>query len=124
MADLAAINAVLEVQQGNRKPLADRARSGQLREKEECDLAADIIERKLKRPRHRVAKLQTQYRKKEVARYVVSLEVVDDCPTEAAVAYAMQEFKVKESYVWKALAQYRREALALVNLIYGTVRKS
>jgi len=100
-------HAIRAAKEGDVAPLADKLRGNTDLSPELRQLAADIIEGKFKRPRHRQRKITT------LVRYLMMAEHVRTGARKygkkhAAVRSAMDEFHCDERTITRAMAQERK----------------
>ena len=98
---------ILAANEGDTRDLCRRLRDPNIKAMAERQWAADYIEGKLKRPRHRSAKLQTYLDQKDIARHVEDRVAAGD-KVEAAIASACAAFNCSRAKVLKARQAHRQ----------------
>lgn len=100
------LSGILAASAGDTRDLCRHLRDPSVMAMPERLFAADLIEKKIKRPRHRLASLLTVLRHKDIARRVEELTRKPG-EREAAIVAAMTEFKCSRSTVLTALRAHR-----------------
>jgi hypothetical protein len=101
------LSPVLAAQEGDTRALCDRLRNSAVAiTMAERRCAADLIEGKLKLPRHRPPSVKTRLRTIDIARRVEELTSKPG-EREAAIAATAAEFKCRRSTVLSALKAHR-----------------
>ena len=101
---------------GDWREVVDRVRSGAKLSRKEREFVADIIDGKIKRPKHRHISFETSSLQFKVAAHVVWAEA-NGIRIEPAVAQAMQQFRMGRSSVYAALKKFRQSAEEVVSEI-------
>lgn len=98
-----ALASIKEAKDGNLVPLAERIRAGAELRDDERAFAADALEGKISRPKHRPPRATTVAKRRRIAEFVHIYKHYFDCKQDAAVRQAEIAFNVSTRQVYRAL---------------------
>jgi len=104
-----AFASIREAKDGDPSRLAERIRAGADLRDDERAFAADLLDGKVKRARHRPKKAATAARRREIAQFVHLYRHYHDCKLDAAVMTAEQAFSVSRKHVFDALRELKSD---------------